>query len=339
MKSIPSTTSRSGVFLLSLGLFFFSQTAAAENCEPQAGNEYEKIFCQLKRSGRGVGLPNIYQFRENPPITQALLLKKPAERAGIVVKIPERNDQETLRRQEDLLMAAPGSQSEGPRPLTKSVQTVEIIQQAPLPVVQPAKVQAVVAEVVDQKVVAVAPVAVTTEVVADVVALTEPDKSQPAESGLDTCVLKQLAFECTDGRYPLIGNKTNQQLLADALSEDHKLALPVYSGARDDAAALDAYLASAYSRYLSGMMEIGLGASTMSYGKFVNLHSYIIEQKLDFVGRFETMYEYLKKDKQTIGVSTKLNVAAGLTTQSCSTLDNIIVCDYQKTNYIFVKAD
>jgi hypothetical protein len=327
MKSIPFNTSRYTVFLLALGIFFSSQSVAADRCEPQENNEYEKIFCQLKRSGRGENLPSIYQFRENPPITQALLLKKPAERAGIIIKIPERNNQETLQRQEELLATAPAAQREGPRPLDRSVRIVSIIQQAP-PVVAPVEKMPAVSAPVEQKQ-AITTVAIEKPVVED----------KPAALAMENCVLQQQMLQCADGHYQLVGNKTNQQLSGDVLSDNHKLALPVYSGATDDAAALEVYLENAYSRYLAGMMEIGLGASTMSYGKFVNLHKYITDQGLDFVGRFETMYQFLKKDKQTIGVSTKLNIAEGLTMQSCSPLENIIVCDYQKSNYIFVRAD
>jgi hypothetical protein len=331
MKSILFNTFKYPGVLLFLGILLCSQPALAERCEPQENNEYEKIFCQLKRSGRGATLPNIYQFRENPPLTQALLLKKPAERAGIVVEIPERDNQETLRRQEDLLIAETAAQGEeGPRPLDRSVRTVAVVQQAPV-VAAPAEPPA--------------PVATTsaTEIAVEKNMDSEPETVAPPVAAvtnpLEGCSLQQWTVECAHGRYQLVGNKTNQQLPADALSADHKLGLPVYSGAVDDNAALEEYLTRAYSRYLAGMLEIGLGGSTMSYGKFVNLHKYITDQRLDFAGRFETMYQFLKKDKQSIGVSTKLTVAEGLVVQDCSSLDDLIVCDYQKANYIFAKAD
>src|SRR5690606_22003974 len=83
----------------------FGAVMQAEACEPASGNEYEKVFCQLKRSGRGEELPSIHDFRKNPPLMQALLLKKPAERAGIPLRIPERGNAETVDRQADLLLA------------------------------------------------------------------------------------------------------------------------------------------------------------------------------------------------------------------------------------------
>lgn len=324
MKSIPLDISRYAACLLLLGTFFSSLPAWAERCEPQENNEYEKIFCQLKRSGRGAALPNIYQFRENTPITQALLLKKPAERAGITIKIPERDDHETLQRQEDLLTADAVAKSDGPRPLDRSVKTLAIVQQVPPVVAQPEAPALIVAP---------ADTAIEKTIVM------QPGINTLAERAMEGCSLQQLALQCANGRYQLAGNKTNQQLPANALADDHKLALPVYQGAVDDTAAVDEYLTRAYSRYLDGMIEIGLGASTMSYVKFANLHKYITDQKLDFVGRFETMYQFLKKDKQTIGVSTRLGIAEGFTLQNCSSLEKIIACDYQKANYLFVKAD
>jgi len=136
MKLILSNTSKPSRYILAWVILFSCQHVLAERCEPQDNNEYEKILCQLKQSGRGAGLPNIYQFRENPPLIQALLLKKTAERAGITVKIPERDNQETLRRQEELLVSASAVQDtakpqEGPRSLNSAVKTVEVIQQAP----------------------------------------------------------------------------------------------------------------------------------------------------------------------------------------------------------------
>lgn len=330
MKSTPLNIFKYTAGLLSAAMLLCSQAALAERCEPQENNEYEKIFCQLKRSGRGASLPNIYQFRENPPLTQALLLKKPAERAGITVKIPERDNQETLQRQEALLIAATPEPSEGPRPLDRSVKTLEIIQQVP-----PAPVAVEQSET---------PVLAAPDVATEIMAkeqtpVLEVEIPASTDNAMAGCSLQQMTVQCASGRYQLVGNKTNQQLSANALADEHKLALPVYSGAPGDLAALDEYLTRAYSRYLAGMLEIGLGASTMSYGKFVNLHKYITDQRLDFVGRFETMYQFLKKDKQSIGVSTKLTLAEGLVVQDCSMLENIIACDYEASNYIFVKAD
>jgi len=329
MKSILSSISKPSRYILAWVILFSCQYVLAERCEPQENNEYEKILCQLKQSGRGAGLPNIYQFRENSPLIQALLLKKTAERAGITVKIPERDNQETLRRQEELLVSSSSvqdaaKQAEGPRSLNSAVRTVAIIQQAP-----PAKAVDTSPEPTGENVKS----AETENKTADL-----PVKSNVESTIMTGCSFQQLTIQCANGRYQLIGNKTNQQLPANALADDQKLSLPTYMGAADDTAALDDYLAKAYDRYLGGMTAIGLGASTMSYTKFANLYQYIVGQHLNFADRFETMYQFLKKDKAEIGVSTKLSIAEGFTLQSCNELENFIACDYQKINYVFTKT-
>jgi len=352
MKSILLNTSSmtrylSAIVFLGCCNFLFCNNVLAERCEPQENNEYEKVLCQLKQNGHGAGLPNIFQFRENPPLVQALLLKKPAEHAGITIKIPERDNQETLRRQEDLLLAVPAAPTAAPVHLNSAVTTVKIILQAPAPVVlSPVIPQPVVAPAAAVEKNETVKTGAVSEGVPAVVkkenAVNDATEKQTVEKNIDnplaSCSLQQLTLQCASGRYQLLGNKTNQQLSADALAEDHKLELPVYTGATDDAVAIDNYLAKAYDRYLAGMMEIGLGASTMSYTKFANLYHYIVEQRLDFSGRFETMYQFLKKDKAAIGVSTKLSLATGFSPQYCSELENFVACDYQHINYVFTKV-
>ena len=334
MKSIPLNTSRYTGYLLSLGILFCSQVVGAERCEPQDNNEYEKIFCQLKRSGKGADLPNIYQFRANTPLTQALLLKKPAARAGIIVKIPERDNQDTLQRQDELLTVDTAEKNQGPRPLDRTVKTVSIVQQAPSVAAPPKAPDLTDKPAAIEKLANAEQKKKTAPVTVEKVAA---EKIQ-TDSALNGCTFQQLVIQCARARYQFVGNKNNQQLPDNALADDHKLGLPVYRGATDDGVAVDEYLKNAYSRYLTAMMEIGLGASTMSYGKFANLYKYITDQHLDFVARFETMYQFLKKDKQTICVSTKLNIADGFVLENCNVLENIVACDYQKTNYLFVKA-
>jgi hypothetical protein len=312
-----------------------SGIALADRCDPAPGNEYEKILCDLKRSGKGAGLPDLYQFRQNSPTIQALMLKQVAEREGITIKLPEHGNEETLRRQDDLLMAS-GEKGKDALPLSSAVKTIAIIQQAPVAAVA---TKATAAAIISTPAVA-APKAPALPATASVPVngTSLPTTVAPTvTTALQDCSLEKLSFQCADGRYQLVGNKTNQQLPDNALSDGHKLGLPVYKGSPDDAVALNHYLAAAYDRYLAGMVDIGLGASTMSYTKFVNLYDYITGQHLDFNTRFETMYEYLKQDKASMGVNIQLTLAEGLTTQSCSQLDHFIACDYAHTNYVFAK--
>lgn len=65
-----------------------SQSAIACNFEPKT--ELERVYCEVQDRGAGQGLPSIFEFRKNPPQTQALLLKKPAQRLGLEIPTPGR---------------------------------------------------------------------------------------------------------------------------------------------------------------------------------------------------------------------------------------------------------
>lgn len=281
-------------FFLIIIFSLFGLVLQAEACEPAPGNEYEKVYCQLKRSGRGEGLPSLYDFRKNSPLMQALLLKKPAERAGISLQIPKRINTETVDRQADLLLAPELPPVEAPvtvRPAPSARDDMDGI--APRIVVE-------------------------TRVISD---------------PLTGCALKDFELNCEGARYRLVTNQANQQLPEGALSETNRLNLPVNSGQDRDA-----YLQQAYGRYLDGMVHIGLGASTMSYTKFVHLYDHLAAQKLNFVERFETMYHFLKEDKSNIGVTTKPVIAQGFTTQYCSDVrPELLACEHRNENYLFLK--
>lgn len=61
---------------------------AQELCFVLAENYYEQVYCELQAKGEGSTLPRFHEFKNNPPITQALLLKRPAGRIGITLKMP-----------------------------------------------------------------------------------------------------------------------------------------------------------------------------------------------------------------------------------------------------------
>ena len=52
-------------------------------CEAMAKTELEKLYCQVKAKGQGRSLPRFDDFKRNPESTQRLLLKRPANRAGL----------------------------------------------------------------------------------------------------------------------------------------------------------------------------------------------------------------------------------------------------------------
>lgn len=57
-------------------------------CFVLAENYYEQVYCELQAKGEGSALPRFHEFKNNPPVTQALLLKRPAGRIGITLKMP-----------------------------------------------------------------------------------------------------------------------------------------------------------------------------------------------------------------------------------------------------------
>ena len=89
---------------LFFALMVCSSSVQAERCTPLKNNYYEDVYCQIKHKGQGHSLPNIYEFRKNNVLTQAFLLKRPAARAGIDLKIPERKNKETIKRQENFFL-------------------------------------------------------------------------------------------------------------------------------------------------------------------------------------------------------------------------------------------
>src|SRR5690554_5610586 len=88
-------------FYLLAGLFFsavfttvFSVAVSAQSqsqsfCFASAASYYEQVYCELQARGEVKSLPPFYQFKRNDVMTQALLLKRPARRAGIDLPMPK----------------------------------------------------------------------------------------------------------------------------------------------------------------------------------------------------------------------------------------------------------
>jgi hypothetical protein len=84
------------------------------------------------------------------------------------------------------------------------------------------------------------------------------------------------------------------------------------------------------------MCAIGLGGVTMTYGKFTYLFEDLQSKKVDFNKRFEIMYSFLKKDKETMWVSDKVVTNNRLVIEDCDYLsDQYFVCSVQGNNYIY----
>ena len=68
-----------GPIIVAAGIFGSSALA----CTVAVNSPLEKLYCDVVAQGEGAGLPSFDDFRRNPPATQRLLLKRPAQRAGL----------------------------------------------------------------------------------------------------------------------------------------------------------------------------------------------------------------------------------------------------------------
>lgn len=85
MRSATRTAPIFHSFILCLALFV-SLPALACGFKPKT--DLEKVYCAIEDRGAAGGLPSIFEFRKNPPQTQALLLEKTARRLGIAMPQP-----------------------------------------------------------------------------------------------------------------------------------------------------------------------------------------------------------------------------------------------------------
>lgn len=157
----------------------------------------------------------------------------------------------------------------------------------------------------------------------------------------DHCIFQPREIQCAGISYKLVGNVSNRKLSKGVLDQSNKMNIPRYRIASSDSEAVAEYLGSAYEQYISKMLEIGLGGSTFSYAKFVYLYEDVSGKGIDFSQRFETMFGYLKKDKQNLAVSEKLPDSTYVKKERCDWLKTkVIVCDGGKgggqKNYVYL---
>lgn len=164
-----------------------------------------------------------------------------------------------------------------------------------------------------------------------------PARLAATGNGLSACELTATVIECGDTRYALAGNRLNHRLSATALTDENRMALPVFTGSMDDTVAVNRYVSEAYRRYIEKMHDIGLAGATMTYGKFSFLFYDLHEKGLNFSQRFETMYGFLKKDKASMGVSEKLTADQQLSLTDCDFLSgHLLVCNRAGRNYLYL---
>jgi hypothetical protein len=167
------------------------------------------------------------------------------------------------------------------------------------------------------------------------------DENADRQSGMSSddlarCLFQSSHIVCGRERFALMGNLKNNKLAEGVLEPGNRMNIPVYQGSEHDSASLDRYLVAAYAQYIEKMLEIGLGGSTFSYGKFVYLYRDVTAKGIDFSGRFETMFGYLKQDKKNLAVSENLPSNPSLDTKHCGRLvDDLLVCDRGQKNYLY----
>lgn len=131
--------------------------------------------------------------------------------------------------------------------------------------------------------------------------------------------------------YRRLQNRSNRHLAPAALSASNRLLLEQPDESSDETG----YLLAAYVEYLNKMISIGLAGSTSSYSAFA--HTYYEHQRsgTDFVERFRTMFEFLKRDKQNIVVSQRAPRRAPQW-RECEVLNSeLIACYSQGINLLY----
>ncbi|ARU56676.1 hypothetical protein OLMES_2626 [Oleiphilus messinensis] len=152
---------------------------------------------------------------------------------------------------------------------------------------------------------------------------------------LSACKLQRSEISCRSGKqYQLQKNKPLSQLSSSALASSNQLRLPPINGSSSEQ---KQKLANAYEQYIEAMLQIGLGATTMSYTRFVYTYREIKQKNADFQQRFHKMYELLKQDRRSMAVDTRLPAPYPGQLDACTRLNvKTIICDTSDKNWVYV---
>ncbi len=170
----------------------------------------------------------------------------------------------------------------------------------------------------------------------------QPAAEQPAERPdparrLNGCRLEGQRITCPQRRFELAMNQPNSKLAKGVLGPDNRLGLTPFAGNRSDEDAVRRYLSDAYDRYIPKMVEIGLGANTMSFTAFHHAFHTTEDAGVDFARRMEQTFSLLKQDKKTLAVKARYHDNLPQDLSLCEVINaDIIVCDDVGTNWVFV---
>lgn len=161
---------------------------------------------------------------------------------------------------------------------------------------------------------------------------------QPQAYQLADCRLQGEQIRCPQGRFELAANRPNRELAAGVLGPDNHLGLSSFRGNRRDEGMVRRYLSKAYDQYIVKMVDIGLGANTMSFTAFHHGFHTMEDAGVDFAQRMEQTFTLLKQDKQTLGVQARYHHELPPDLSQCSVINaDILVCDNVGTNWVFVR--
>ncbi|TGN38954.1 hypothetical protein [Marinobacter confluentis] len=171
----------------------------------------------------------------------------------------------------------------------------------------------------------------------------DPDRdSQPEpqpRGRLADCRLENQRITCPHGRFDLAANLPNSQLKEGVLAPENRLGLSSFQGNRNNEETVRQYLSDAYDQYIPKMVDLGLGANTMSFTAFHNAFHTLEDAGVDFARRMEQTFTLLKQDKKTLGVKARYHDELPRDLSLCTVINaDIIVCDNVGTNWVFVSA-
>jgi len=167
--------------------------------------------------------------------------------------------------------------------------------------------------------------------------LQQSTPDQVTNVSLSQCSIAKNVISCGHRRFYLKKNEPNSRLAKGVLDEQYKMGLPSYKGDAEDGREIQFYLSDVYGLYIQKMVDIGLGASTMSYARFFHTFNDLQAKNVDFSERFETMYSFLKKDKKTMMVKLEPSAERPNSISQCDDISKqVIVCDIGVVNWVYV---
>jgi hypothetical protein len=164
-------------------------------------------------------------------------------------------------------------------------------------------------------------------------------RASVSDGALSHCQLAGTSISCGSDLFRLQGNMPNGRLAQGALDPERKIHFAEFTGDTADTAQVMSYLSTTYQRYLESMLEIGLGAATMSFTKFHHTFMEAQSRGTRFGERLSTMFDFLKKDKATMGVQAHYNNELPQSLEQCMAFGTrLLVCDNVQQNWVYQRA-